>query len=64
MFLTAEKNDKTGADTAKPCITSSGVDIRKKEENDVDWTPVTTKKPRHRIVKLDSLPCNYHLHVV
>jgi len=48
-----EKNEQTGANTAKPCSTSNEMDSQKKG-HDSEWTTVITKITKHRISKGDS----------
>jgi len=50
IFSTAGKKQQTGANIAKPCSTSNGMDSQKKE-HDSEWTTVITKKTKHRIGK-------------
>ena len=45
-----EKKQQTGANTAKPCSTSSGMDSQK-NEHDSEWTTASAKKTKHRIGK-------------
>jgi len=48
-----EKNQQTGANTAKPCSTFNEMDRQKKEYYS-EWTTVITKKTKHRIGKGDN----------
>ena len=53
IFSTAGKKQQTGANTTKPCSTSTGMDSQKKE-HDSEWTTVSNKKAKHRTGKGDS----------
>ena len=53
IFSTVGKNQKTGENIAKPCSTYSEID-RQKEGHGSERTTVTTEKPKHIIVKMDS----------
>jgi len=53
IFSTAGKKQQTGANTTKPCSTSTRMESQKKE-HDSEWTTVSNKKAKHRTGKGDS----------